>query len=230
MSAARPTAPAPNTTRLRAGLHVEGVGRHGAGAGDDPAAERAELLEREGLVDHDRVARRWPPRGWRRTTGRTSATGSPAPHASVTPVEKSARRPSRLRSQNCSHANGPLGQARLARAARLERQHDVVADLDAGDVGADGLDHAGALVAADDRRGRDRALAARQHVGVAHAGADDAHEQLVGPRVGQLDLLDRVRLVLGAQDGGGDLHEVLEARRKGIRTNGAGRARARRRS
>ena len=85
--------------------------------------------------------------------------------------------------------------ARVAQPAAAERgEHDVVADLDLADGVTHLLHHAGALVAEHDRGGeRDRAVEHR-HVGVAQAGVDDPHHDLVGSRRAHLDVVADLEL------------------------------------
>jgi hypothetical protein len=83
----------------------------------------------------------------------------------------------------------------------------VVADRERGDAGADGLDHAGALVAEDARRvpagiGAGRGI----QVGVADAAGDEPDERLARLGLGELDLLDGERLPELLEHGGADLH------------------------
>ena len=105
ISAARPTAPVPKITMLGPAAHPARRRQHGAGAGLDAAPQRTELLERQGRVDHHHVALGGQAVGGERRLAEP-ARGDLAPDASVTAVEKSPRRPSRLSSQNCSHAYG----------------------------------------------------------------------------------------------------------------------------
>ena len=84
---------------------------------------------------------------------------------------------------------GMTGLAGVALPAVGERaEHDVIADLDRGDLGPDGLDDAGALVA-HDQRGRegDRAV---HHAGVAVADTRvlDGHADLGRAGIPHLDV------------------------------------------
>ena len=81
----------------------------------------------------------------------------------------------------------------------------MVARLHPGDALAHGFHDPGALVPGDDRRRHHRA-GAGQHVGVAHAGADDTDADLSVTGVGQLHVLDGVRACRVAQHCGLDLH------------------------
>ena len=63
---------------------------------------------------------------------------------------------------------------------------------------------AGALVAGDDRQ--QHLERAGNDIGVAHTGADDAHQHLPRTGIGQVDLLELVLAVGGAQHCCGDLH------------------------
>ena len=100
------------------------------------------------------------------------------------------------------------GQAVLAVAAE-DRQagDDVVARLELVDVRADRLDDAGRLVAEDGRR-RERVEALDEvQVAVADAAGHRAHEHLAPDGLGDVDVLDRERLVGTVEDG--SLHVVL---------------------
>ncbi len=69
----------------------------------------------------------------------------------------------------------------------------MVALGDPGDVGADLLDDAGALVAEDPGEHLGRQAVAQREVGVAQAGRHDAHQHLVGARLVEVDLLEDER-------------------------------------
>jgi hypothetical protein len=101
---------------------------------------------------------------------------------------------------------GVSGAAVHARLAGVEGQHHVIARREPGDPAADGLDDAGALVSGDDRRRGQETRYPGQQVGVAQAGADDAHHDLVRTRTGQVDVLDAVGPVRRAQHSRSDLH------------------------
>src|SRR5690606_27821213 len=110
---------------------------------------------------------------------------------------------------------GLAAEAGLALPAlrRVERD-DVVAGRHAGDAGADLEDHAGALVAEDDREQALRVGAgAGEVVGVADAGRLDLAQHLAGARSLEVDLLDLEWLSGLEGDGGAGLHGVsLHAR------------------
>ena len=93
---------------------------------------------------------------------------------------------------------GRPAAARPALAAHRPPVEDhEVAGRDVGDVGPDRLDHAGRLVAEQERElVVDAALAVVQ-VGVAHAARLHLHERLAGTGVGHLDHLDGHRLLDG---------------------------------
>ena len=92
-------------------------------------------------------------------------------------------------------------QARPAGAAHRPPVEDhVVAGLDVGDAGADGLDDAGRLVAEQERElVVDAALAVVQ-IGVAHPARLDLDDGLARPRVGDDDRLERDRGTLRTGD------------------------------
>jgi hypothetical protein len=177
------------------------------GAGEHAAAERPELFERQRRVDDDGVAHRGDRMGGERrlaepARGHVGPAGDDPGRAVEAAAEQVADE------ERVAVAGEPVA-AVAALAARVERQHDVVADGDGVDARTDGLDDAGALVPGDDRRRRHRPRGPRQDVGVAHAGGDDADEQLACSWVGQLGRLQCVLPVGAAQDGGGDLHGSL---------------------
>ena len=108
-------------------------------------------------------------------------------------------------------------------ARRHEAGRHVVADLHGPHPGPDGLDHAGALVAADDReeaveahhrehlRRRDHVAGDEVLVAVAQAGGLPAHEDLTLLRIVDVDLLDLPVLLGSPQDGGVGLRAHLTA-------------------
>ena len=85
---------------------------------------------------------------------------------------------------------------------------DVIADPHRGDVLADRLDDAGALVAQHEGPiEREAAVAVDDvQIAVADAGGNGADQHLAAPRLVDVDLLDRQRLVHLAEDGGCHLH------------------------
>jgi hypothetical protein len=91
-------------------------------------------------------------------------------------------------------------------ADREEGADDVVARLQPGHAGADLLDDARALVAADDREPRHDVAMPEVLVGVAQTRGDEADQHL--PRLGlvEVDLGDLERLPDGAQNGCSGLH------------------------
>ena len=97
----------------------------------------------------------------------------------------------------------PAGPALAADGPPVE--DDEVAGRDLGDVGADRLDHAGRLVAEQERElVVDGALAVVQ-VGVADPARLDRDQHLAGTGVGHLDGLDRDRLALALRHHPADL-------------------------
>ena len=85
----------------------------------------------------------------------------------------------------------------------------MVAGRDVGDALADGLDHAGALVA---EHGRGVAggvdAGGRVHVGVADAAGDESDERLSGARPGQLELLHDQRPAELLEQRGANPHPI----------------------
>jgi hypothetical protein len=81
-------------------------------------------------------------------------------------------------------------QASGARAARLrEETHDVIADADLCDVGADGS-HDPRDFVAQDRRCRDEVVRGEQKVGVTQPGRSNVDESLASHRGGDVDVLE----------------------------------------
>jgi hypothetical protein len=130
---------------------------------------------------------------------------SPSRESRVVP---SGRKPFVLLLADRQAEVGPRIDAVDALAAlRREEGDDVVPRRERGDVGAHALDDAGALVAEHGGRiARRVGAGGRVEVGVADAACDKADERLAGPRLGQLDLLDRQRLPKLLQHGGAHLH------------------------
>ena len=99
-------------------------------------------------------------------------------------------------------------------------EHDAVAGRQVGDVGPDGLDDPGALVAEHDRQLRGRGVAGDDEIGVADAAGDDAYEHLVGAWRLELGALQREPPARHAQDRCSDRqrrvlrHEVQRERRR----------------
>ena len=73
----------------------------------------------------------------------------------------------------------PARHAHPAAAARQEAHHHMVARLNLDDIDADFLDDACALVPKHDRQRYRIDLIADDHVGVAHARRDDAHQHFI---------------------------------------------------
>ena len=187
-----------------AGLHRGGVDRRPE-AGREAAGEEAGVLERrlgvdlrQGDLRHHRVL----------GEGR-------AAHEVADPVAV-ARDPGGAVGKEAlvllladRHAEVGPGVEAVDALAALGREEgdDVVAGGEGGDVGADPLDDAGALVAEHGRRvARGVGAGGGVEVGVADAAGDEADEHLAGPRLGQLDLLDRERLPELLQHRGAHLH------------------------
>jgi hypothetical protein len=77
----------------------------------------------------------------------------------------------------------------------------MVAWLHFGDTGADVLDNAGSFVAEHDRLRHRVDLVADNHIGVAHAGRDDAHQHFVVTRLPEPKFLDDEWAAFFAYDG-----------------------------
>ncbi len=95
-------------------------------------------------------------------------------------------------------------------AAGIGGHDDMVPGRDFGHRRADPLDDASALMTEHHRMGdRIDRMVAHRHVGVADAGRDQAHDDLVGARRLHRQRFEREGRVLGARDGSGDLHGFL---------------------
>src|SRR5690606_4491448 len=68
-------------------------------------------------------------------------------------------------------------------------------------------------------RPRQRRIRQYSQIGVAQAGGDDAHQNVTGIRLDQLDLVDRQRAVIGGRKGGVDFHGgvVLSVQKSGLK-------------
>jgi hypothetical protein len=84
----------------------------------------------------------------------------------------------------------------------------VVAWFDVVNLGADGLDHACALVTEHAGCTRGECSGGHRQIGMADAARGDPHPDLVGSYVGELDVVDLERFPDLAQDGGAFSHGV----------------------
>ena len=82
-----------------------------------------------------------------------------------------------------------------------EGEHDMVADRQVAHVFAHRLHDARTFMPCDERQRHGIALVAHDHVGVAHAGADDPHQHLVRLRRAERHGLHRERRGLFADNG-----------------------------
>ena len=98
------------------------------------------------------------------------------------------------------------GLAVVAATATRVRQDDLVAGGDFRHSLTDTLDDPRSLVAEHDGHREGCTGNAREKVGVAHAGTDDAHENFTRPRVTDLEFLDLERSIVRRQNSGGDFH------------------------
>ena len=80
----------------------------------------------------------------------------------------------------------------------------MVAGLHLGNARADLLDNAGAFVPEHDRLRHRIHLVAHDHVGVTHAGRDNAHQHFVVARLAHAQLFDGEGTALVAHHGGSD--------------------------
>src|SRR5690606_8113944 len=102
---------------------------------------------------------------------------------------------------------GRAGQAGAAPAAGGERQRDVVAGRDGGDVVADLLDDSGALVAEDGGRLEE---GGELEVGGADADGAQPDQHLVGPRRAEVDVPQDQGFSRTLQYGGGHPHAASQ--------------------
>ena len=92
------------------------------------------------------------------------------------------------------------GEKSVTTWSPTRKRRDAVADL---------LDDAGAFVPEHGRRVAGRVGAGGGvEIGVADAAGDEAHENLAGARLGEVDLADRERRTELLEDGGSDLHRA----------------------
>jgi hypothetical protein len=96
-------------------------------------------------------------------------------------------------------------QTRLAMTAPHIGQDNVVALLEFLHAAADPFDDSGTFMPEHDRHGHGVQLVARDHIGVAHSGCDDPHEDLVGTRLLQRKGLDFKRPAFFSDHGSLDL-------------------------
>ncbi len=185
------------------GRRLEHV-QHGAGAGLEAAAVRCDLGQVDGLVDdHAVVGVGDGVLGEAGLAEEVAEDGRP-----VAAVRRAAIHPHAhvVEQQRRVAVADQVVRAVLAAAAGPEREHDVVADLDTADVFADGLDDAGALVTEDVGEHLRRQEALEVDVGVAQTGRDDLDEDLVGLRIGELDLLEGEVRALRVHNSDSGLH------------------------
>ena len=188
----------------RAGLHAGGVDRRPQ-TGGQSAREQAGAVQRGLRVDLGQ-----------RDLGHHGGLGERrGPHemADRLAVSREARRAVRqvppvllLADRQADVGPGAAAVDALA-ALRREQRDDVVARRDERHALPDRLDHAGPFVPQHRRRvaGRIRPRGG-VHVGVAHAAGAQAHEDLTGPRLGQLHVLDGERSAEFLQYRGTNLH------------------------
>src|SRR3546814_4305776 len=80
--------------------------------------------------------------------------------------------------------------------------HDMITRFDLADALTDLFDNAGAFVAQNSGEGGRKMLVAHHQIGVAHAHAADANQNLVVAGLLQLNLLDGKRSAFFPHDGG----------------------------
>ena len=187
-----------------AGPHVRRVDRR-APAGGDAAADQAGLVERDvvedlharGLVDHGVGGE-----GAEADHGRDVLAAGVMAHGAVELL------PRHEDAADVAQVRVAGGTGRTLPAGRDEAEHDVVARGQAGHTGTHLLDHAGALVAADDGKGDGHVAGEQVLVGVAHARRRQLDEDLALLGRVELDGLDAPRLTV-PQNGCFGLHGAL---------------------
>ncbi len=175
----------------------------GAPAGRHTAADEHGGLEREPVVDLDH-----------RVLRDGGALGERAEHAHRAEVGAAGVEPERAVRHAALEDGGPhVAQVLPARravpagpAVRDEAAHDVVPGLDLGDAGADLLDDAGALVAADDREARGQVPVGQVQVRVAQPRRGVLDQHLTGARAVEVEFHDLERLAGLEQDCSFGLH------------------------
>ena len=191
-TAPRPTIPAPKTTQVDPSLDLGRVDRR-AETGREPAGEQAGAVERRLGIDL-----RERDLGHHRVLGEGRGAHEVADLLAVAPQSGCAvgQIPLVLLVADRQAEVGPIVAAVDALAAlRREQGDDVVAGLEQGHAGTDGLDHPGPLVTEHGRRiTRGVDAGGGVEVGVADAAGDQAHQRLALLGLGQLELLNRERL------------------------------------
>jgi hypothetical protein len=207
---------------------------HGAGSEND---QRRVLVELEHV--HDRTRAGLNTAAERR---RHAQVGTATDDDHVVLIRKSMRSEARLSEEGCVDRSAARVQSRRtirAGAARIEHREvpavvriaggalgtraaapvahdDTVAAPDPLDVGADRLDHAGTLVPEHGRiaPARDpRPDLLHAHVGVTDSAGDQPDQDLVLPRLVELDLLEGGRAPRGMREHGPDDHRRLRETR-----------------
>src|SRR3989442_2774014 len=175
-----------------AGLDARPV-QHRAHSRHDPAADQRRAVERHAGVDRDRALL-----AHHGTLGERRGVGELVRRFSI-----QCERPRVLRARRVATFGRTADLAGGAAATVREgREDDRIALLDGGDACADGVHHAGALVAENDGRGIGNGAVDDAQVRVTEAGGADRDPGLAGTRVADAHLLDGDRLAGGAEDGG----------------------------
>src|SRR6266566_1747138 len=175
-----------------AGLDARPV-QHRAHARHDAAADQRRAVERHAGVDRDRALL-----AHHGTLGERRGVGELVRGFSI-----QCERPRVLRARRVATFGRTADLAGGAAATVREgREDDRIALLDGGDACADGVHHAGALVAENDGRGIGNGAVDDAQVRVTEAGGADRNPDLAGTRVADAHLLDGDRLAGGAEDGG----------------------------
>ena len=197
-----------------AGPHAARVVRGGP-AGRHAAAHQHRGLQRQPVVHLDqRMLRDRGPLGERAEDAHPADVGA----AGVEPGRAVGHDPFQDGLAHVAQVLPPGRAVAAGAAVGDEAAHHVVTGLDLGDAGADLLDDAGALVAADDREPRDQVAVDQVQVGMAEPGGDvpDQHLAVLG-RV-QVEFHDFERLVRVVQYGCPGLHAFSSLRRVGLRS------------
>jgi hypothetical protein len=203
-SAEQPTAPVPKIAIEDPARRPQNV-QHGAGAGHQAAAERAEDVER-GVPGnpHNRTLRHV------RVAGETGLAEEVAGDCRVAVSQRC--RPVRARTAEIVGGER-LAVGRVPRAAGrtaptgVEAEHDVVARHDRRHGRTHRVDDARPLVAEHNRQRGRQCLVAHEGIRVADARRDHSNAHLVGPQLIQFEPDDLEWLPGFARKRRGDLHD-----------------------
>ena len=187
----------------------------GGPAGRHAAAHQDRGLQRQPVVHLDqRMLRDRGPLGERAEDAHPADVGA----ARVEPGRAVGHDPFQDRGTHVAQVLPPGRAVAAGTAVGDEAAHHVVTRFDLGDAGADLLDDAGALVAADDREPGNQVAVDQVQVGVAEPGGDvpDQHLAVLGGV--QVEFHDFERLVRVVQYGCPGLHAFSSLHRVVLRS------------